>query len=647
VICPACHEQNDPLALVCFHCESSLTGHAIHRGKVIGGRYEVLKWLGRGGMGAVYQVFDRVLEEEVAVKVLRAEVAASTDLTRRFRSEIKLARRVRQPNVCAIHEYGEDGDLRFISMELIDGTDLKRLIQASGRFETEEAFGITRQIAEGLKAIHAIGVIHRDLKAANIMLDQRRQVHVMDFGIAKQFGPQAAASATITGHILGTPEYMSPEQARGQPLDPRTDIYALGVVMFEIFTGEVPFQGETPVATLFKQLQDPPPVSDPRLPPPLSSVLGKALAKEARDRYASVADFIEALDIARRETQELRRSAESPDVITMTTERPAIAVAEVTVTPATTIVPSLTASHLLTAAVGHGGDTPTDILVPRVGITPSVTPPGTHLETTLPPASPVPLPLPLPLRSSPEGTPLPPLPTSHSSGSNPAPHHPIDASFPHARHYALGAAALLLVTVVVAGALSRHSGSRVRETVVPSLSPVGPPTTVTNALSSSATAGSSTAVAPSATSAHGIAREAKPGEATRATISRSEPSTRSRRPHDSAESNTNSADTSLPTVNPPQTQSTGDPLAERGAPSVPKIAEEFGLLQVVARPWADISVDGTAVGTTPFRALKVAAGKHVVVFTHPDYKPFRRQVVVRVGETSRLEVDLSWEAFRK
>ena len=275
MICPSCHEQNDPLALVCFHCESPLAGPSIRRGMVIGSRYEILKWLGRGGMGTVYKAYDRVLEEEVAVKVLRAEVAASTDLTRRFRSEIKLARRVRQPNVCAIHEYGEDGDLRYISMELINGTDLKRLIQEAGRFETGEAFRVVRQIAEGLKAIHAIGVIHRDLKTANIMLDDRGLVHVMDFGIAKQFGAEAAASATATGHILGTPEYMSPEQARGEPLDPRTDIYALGIVMFEIFTGDVPFHGDTPVATLFKQIQDPPPVGDPRLPRSLSAVLEK------------------------------------------------------------------------------------------------------------------------------------------------------------------------------------------------------------------------------------------------------------------------------------------------------------------------------------------------------------------------------------
>jgi len=638
VLCPACHEQNDPLALVCFHCESPLTGHAIHRGKVIGGRYEVLKWLGRGGMGAVYQVFDRVLEEQVAVKVLRAEVAASTDLTRRFRSEIKLARRVRQPNVCAIHEYGEDGDLRFISMELIDGTDLKRVIQSSGRFETDEAFGITRQIAEGLKAIHAIGVIHRDLKAANIMLDQRRQVHVMDFGIAKQFGPEAVASATITGHILGTPEYMSPEQARGQPLDPRTDIYALGIVMFEIFTGDVPFQGETPVATLFKQLQDPPPVNDPRLPPSLSAVLGKALAKDARDRYANVADFIDALEIAHRATQELRRASESPDVVTMTTERPAIPGPMATIIPATTVIPSLTASNLGTAAAGQGGDAPTDVVIPRVGMTPPAAPsPSTHLETTLPPTSP-PVALPLPL----------PLP----SGSIPSSYLPRAASHPHARHYALGAAMLFVVAVLVAAALWRQRESRAAETAPRSLSPLASPTTRTDALSSSARAASSAVVGtPSAASTYEPIHEAKRDAVTRTTTSRAEPVAGPRPPpHDVTESSRSSPVVSLPTADQPQAplRVQGDSPTGSGAPSVPKnAADDFGLLQIVARPWADITVDGAAVGTTPFRALKVAAGKHVVVFTHPDYKPFRRQLTVRPGETARLEVDLTWEAFRK
>jgi serine/threonine-protein kinase len=615
VLCPACHEQNDPLALVCFHCESPLSGHAIHRGKVIGGRYEVLKWLGRGGMGAVYQVFDRVLEEEVAVKVLRAEVAASTDLTRRFRSEIKLARKVRQPNVCAIHEYGEDGDLRFISMELIDGTDLKRLIQSSGRFEVDEAFGITRQIAEGLKAIHSIGVIHRDLKAANIMLDRRRQVHVMDFGIAKEFGPDAAASATITGHILGTPEYMSPEQARGQPLDPRTDIYALGIVMFEIFTGDVPFQGETPVATLFKQLQDPPPLNAPRRPRHLSAVLGKALAKDARDRFASVADFIEALDIAHRATQESQRAPESPDVMTMTVaERPSIAPAA-TIIPATTVVPSLTASTPRTDGAGHGGEVPTDIVIPRLEMPPAAPAAGPHLDTTFPPASARPLPLPLPVR----------------------PHAP-PATPPRARRYALGAVTLLVVAVLVAAALPRHRESKAAEAAPGSLSPVASPTTGADSLSSSATAASSAVEAASSTpSTYRPAPEKQ--------VSRPKPP-----PHAATEPGRSSPAASLPAVepHPGPTRVAGDSSTGSGAPATPSsAAEDIGLLQIVARPWADITVDGASVGTTPFRALKMAAGKHVVVFTHPDYKPFRRQVVVRSGETSRLEVDLSCEAFRK
>jgi serine/threonine-protein kinase len=586
-------------------------------------------------MGAVYQAFDRVLEEEVAVKVLRAEVAASNDHTRRFRSEIKLARRVRQPNVCAIHEYGEDGDLRFISMELIDGTDLKHVIQSSGRFEINEAFRITRQIAEGLKAIHAIGVIHRDLKAANIMLDQRRQVHVMDFGIAKQFGPEAAASATITGHILGTPEYMSPEQARGQPLDPRTDIYALGVVMFEIFTGSVPFQAETPVATLFKQLQDPPPVNDPRLPRHLSGILGKALAKDARDRYASVADFIDALDLAHRTTQGLEHAAEPPDVATVA-EQPALSGDIQTIIPATTIVPSPTT---------NGSRAPT---------------PNPQLETTLPPSSlPVPLPLPQSVRfHTPPRVAPPPLPASIPSGPPPTPSRPHARAFPRMGHYALAAASLVAVALLWAGTISRQRDERPGRAASehddrsPDPAPTAlPAVTGDEALSSTATTSSSPAgVASSAVSRLGPTHHARsdgPGQtiAAAAPLARTPPSR-----HEATQPSPSSPAVPSPAAGQAnQTSSSGTDRGTRLAAEAggANAEENSGLLQIVARPWADIAVDGAQVGTTPFRALKVTPGKHVVVFTHPDYKPFQRQVLVQSGKTSRIEVDLSWEAFRR
>jgi serine/threonine-protein kinase len=291
--CPACGAPNDTPGEHCFSCGKTL--FALTEGTVVAGRYELRQLLGRGGMGIVYRAYDRALEEEVALKVLRPDVASVADLTRRFRSEIKLARRVRHRNVCGIHEYGQDGPIHFIAMELVAGEDLKRQLQAHGPMPPSEAWDVSVQIAEGLDAIHHADVVHRDLKAHNIMRDARGVVRVMDFGIAKALG-MASGGATVTGQIIGTPEYMSPEQARGDQIDFRSDIYALGIVVYEIFTGSVPFRGETPIATLFKHIQDPPAIEgQPGIPDRLVPILKRALAKDPKDRYESASAMANAL----------------------------------------------------------------------------------------------------------------------------------------------------------------------------------------------------------------------------------------------------------------------------------------------------------------------------------------------------------------
>ncbi|HET7293192.1 MAG TPA: serine/threonine-protein kinase, partial [Vicinamibacteria bacterium] len=185
------------------------------------------EFLGKGGMGFVFKARDRMLEEDVAVKALRSDTPL--DVARRFRTEIKLARRVRHPNVCAIHEYGEERELRYIVMELIKGVDLREVLRTRGRLPPAEATQVVSQIAQGLEAIHRLGIIHRDLKTSNVMRDVRGVIHVMDFGIAKSLDSEGA---TATGVIVGTPEYMSPEQAKSHKVDHRSDIYALGVVTY-------------------------------------------------------------------------------------------------------------------------------------------------------------------------------------------------------------------------------------------------------------------------------------------------------------------------------------------------------------------------------------------------------------------------------
>jgi hypothetical protein len=301
VICPACRTENDGAVDVCFNCGKALS--ALTRGSVLGGRYEIVDVLGRGGMGIVYKAYDRMLEESIAIKVLRRDLTAAPELARRFRSEIKLARRVSHPNVCRIHEYGQEGDLNYISMAFVEGHDLRHMLaQNPDGLPSADAYAISIQTARGLHAIHEVGILHRDLKTPNIMRDPHGVVRLMDFGIAKEFGEAGAHSVTATGAVMGTPEYMSPEQCRGENLDARSDIYSLGVVVFEIFTGQVPFRGDSLMATLFKHIQEPPPFAGPlgaRLPDAVVPVLAKALAKARDQRYATAAEMATALEQAR------------------------------------------------------------------------------------------------------------------------------------------------------------------------------------------------------------------------------------------------------------------------------------------------------------------------------------------------------------
>jgi predicted Ser/Thr protein kinase len=302
VICASCQSPNEDAATACAGCGEPLRSLAI--GSVLGGRYEILQLLGKGGMGVVYKVHDKELDETVALKVLRPESTGSGTAEKRFRSEIKLARKVRHRNVCGIHEYGRDGPFQYIAMEYVPGVDLHRVLKERGSLPPAEAFDVSIQVAKGLQAIHAEGIVHRDLKTSNLMRDAQGAIRLMDFGIAKRFEGDVT-HATAQGFAVGTPEYMSPEQVRGEPVDARSDIYALGIVVFELFTGHVPFDGDTPVATIFKQLQEPPPLDGPlaaRLPPAILPVLERALAKDREDRFPSAAEVVQALRAARAET---------------------------------------------------------------------------------------------------------------------------------------------------------------------------------------------------------------------------------------------------------------------------------------------------------------------------------------------------------
>jgi serine/threonine protein kinase len=301
MICPACNAANDTETEECFGCGRSL--FAVTQGRVLAGRYEIRRPIGQGGMGRVYEALDRVLKERVAVKVLRPQFAREPDMARRFLSEIRLARRITHPNVCRLHEYGESEGIRYLCMELVDGVNLKEVLRAR-RLGTEDAYDVAVAAAEGLGAVHAQGVIHRDFKSANIMVDARGQVKVMDFGIAKEVGSDTTG-VSLAGHVMGTPEYMSPEHAQGGRVDYRSDIYALGCVIFEIFAGRALFQGSSAIDTLRRHLHEPLPFTNdagPLVPEPLVPVLTRALAKKPDERYSSVADLVEDMRAARAAT---------------------------------------------------------------------------------------------------------------------------------------------------------------------------------------------------------------------------------------------------------------------------------------------------------------------------------------------------------
>jgi len=303
--CPSCLAENQPDARFCFACGAPLDPSLaiLANGALFAGRYEILGPLGRGGMGMVYRARDNQLGEIVAIKVLRPDVAreSSGRIEQRFRSEIRLARRVRHRNVCSVYGDGEDRGLLYICMELVEGENLARPVRENGGLPPDEAWEVTLQVARGLEAIHEVGIVHRDLKTANLMRDRHGVVRVMDFGIAKQQAEaDGAVTVTGTGTLMGTPEYMSPEQLRGEEVDFRSDLFSLATVVYELFTGTLPFHGDTPVATIVRQLQEPPGFDTPGLPAALLPVLERALAKSPAERYATASKMRQALEDARR-----------------------------------------------------------------------------------------------------------------------------------------------------------------------------------------------------------------------------------------------------------------------------------------------------------------------------------------------------------
>lgn len=264
-------------------------------GSTLSNRYEIIERLGEGGMAIVYRAKDRVLGRRVAIKVLRPQFAADTDFVERFRREAQAAASLSHPNVVNIFDVGTDGEVHFIVMEYVEGRNLKQTLREDGPMPARKALLIGQEVCRALEAAHAQGLIHRDIKPHNILVTKDCQVKVTDFGIAR-----AASSATLThtGTMIGSVHYLSPEQATGKQVGVFSDIYSVGVLLYEMITGKVPFDGDSPVAVALKHLQDEPTsprVSVPDLPEPLEALILRSMAKDPAQRYATISELLAEL----------------------------------------------------------------------------------------------------------------------------------------------------------------------------------------------------------------------------------------------------------------------------------------------------------------------------------------------------------------
>ncbi len=258
---------------------------------VFSDRYEMVKHIARGGMAQVYLAKDLLLDRPVALKVLFPELSVDRSFVERFRREAKAAANLTHPNIVSIYDWGQGDSTYYIVMEFVDGPTLSSVLK-QGPLEPERAAGIAASVAAALDFAHRRGVIHRDVKPGNVLIDDRGQVKVADFGIARAIG--TSEDLTQTGSVMGTATYFSPEQAQGYPVDPRSDVYSLGVVLYEMATGRAPFKGDNPVSIAYKHVQEPPPRPtslNPAIPAALEAIMLKAMAKEPAGRYQSAEDM--------------------------------------------------------------------------------------------------------------------------------------------------------------------------------------------------------------------------------------------------------------------------------------------------------------------------------------------------------------------
>jgi tetratricopeptide (TPR) repeat protein len=312
--CPKCQTENSLESKFCRECATPLPSSEpglspntktfefllhppanLAGGQVFAGRYQMVEELGRGGMGVVFRAYDNQLREEVALKIIKPEIATDKKAVERFNNELKLARRIIHRNVCRLYELMEHEGTRFISMEYVPGEDLGSFIHRARRLDLGAAVAIAIQVGEGLDEAHRLGVVHRDLKPGNILIDRDGNAKIMDFGIARSL---LEARITGEGRLIGTPEYISPEQLNGEAATPQSDVYALGVILFEMVCGVFPFEGDTARVIALKlqgKLPPDPKTLNPHVPDDLAKVILKCLEKKLDRRYGRAGQVVDDL----------------------------------------------------------------------------------------------------------------------------------------------------------------------------------------------------------------------------------------------------------------------------------------------------------------------------------------------------------------
>jgi tetratricopeptide (TPR) repeat protein/tRNA A-37 threonylcarbamoyl transferase component Bud32 len=310
--CPKCHYENPETQKFCGDCGTQLPSpkddhpevtetlqapiKELTTGSTFANRYQVIEELGKGGMGRVYKVFDTDIKEKVALKLLKPEIASDKETIERFSNELRYARKISHRNVCRMYDLGKAEGTHFITMEYVQGEDLKSMIRMAAGLSIGAVLSIGKQVCDGLAEAHSLGVVHRDLKPQNIMIDKGGNAKIMDFGIARSLREKGITGPSV---LIGTPEYMSPEQAEAKEVDHRSDIYSLGIILYEMATGRVPFEGDTALSVAMKHKGETPKNPkqlNPNIPDDLSAVILKCLEKDTAMRYQTASEVRSELE---------------------------------------------------------------------------------------------------------------------------------------------------------------------------------------------------------------------------------------------------------------------------------------------------------------------------------------------------------------